>query len=195
MMTNFTVQNNNIISKDRIELGSKETWYRSRGLFRTQYKVTEPECIIKDAPFITEGTAIEFWNSGSDLPTISMGGKATLPNGETYLLKGYRDVGISTGHPPVLRPVFKQKWTCVNSLIEAIELWEKNGKFYQKEKSYTSIGDEINNQTLKEFDMSAVDYPYELIKYEFYEGYQRVNLWSTQKKIVMRDTKEYLLEN
>jgi hypothetical protein len=194
-MTNFKVEQHNIVSKNRLELGVKETWVQSRGFFRTTSKGQEPECIILNAPFIQEGTIIEIWNSGSsNLPTVPMGGKAITPDGKTYHLSGYRDVGIHTGHPPILRPQMKQKWTLENVFVDSpIELWEKDGKFYRQKNLYSAIGDEVNNQTLKEFDISSVDYPHELTKYEFYLEYQRVNLWKTEKRIEMRDTNEYRL--
>lgn len=194
-MKTFTVKQENFVSNNRIEFGTKETWYHSTGVFHNSYKAIEPELVIKNAPPLPEGTVVELWNGKSDGSTVDCNGIAITPDGNKYHFTGYKDNGIRTGHPPVLFPVMKKKWTCHNSYIQCIELWKKGDKYYKQSVTYKAFGDEVINQTLQEVDLASIDYPYELAPTNIsYEEYEQYRLWETKKVIEMRDTDEYLID-
>jgi hypothetical protein len=137
-MKTLTIEKSSIVSSNRVELGEKETWYRSTGIFHNSYKAKEPEVIIKDAPFLSEGVVIQWWRGRSDGASYDAHGVAITPDGKRYKLTGYGDVGIHTGHPPVLRPVMKKKWTLTYETIKYRNCIRYEGSLY--EDCYNFIG-------------------------------------------------------
>lgn len=82
--------------KGMIELGEKTVSRRGKN-----YRTYEVRLSSTAAKIVENGDVINWWDSSSDLPCIELEGEIIKKN-KRYQLKGYRDVGIDSGHPPHL---------------------------------------------------------------------------------------------
>jgi hypothetical protein len=84
-----------------------ERLFQGRGGSYLTYQV---KLSASAAQLLEEGDVIRWWDKGgNDLPSVSCGGEIAKPNGSCIQLRGGRDVGIDSGHPPHLTLAMKTR--------------------------------------------------------------------------------------
>lgn len=99
-----TAENRQPLEGGRIAFGQQN--FSCRG---GSYKAYEVRLSAKAAAYLENGDTLRWWDDSSELPYIECGGEIIKPDGRRIQLRGGRDVGIDTGHPPHLTLRMKTK--------------------------------------------------------------------------------------
>jgi hypothetical protein len=92
-----TKENRQPLEGGRVSFG--EQYFSCRG---GSYRTYEVRLSAKAAAYLEDGDELRWWDGPSELPYIACGGEIIKADGRRIQLRGSRDVGIDTGHPPRL---------------------------------------------------------------------------------------------
>jgi len=90
-------ENRQPLEGGRVAFGQQQVSCRS-GICETY----EVRLSANAAALLENGDELQWWDEASDLPTILCKGEIAKLDGRRIQLRGSRDVGIDTGHPPQL---------------------------------------------------------------------------------------------
>lgn len=98
MMKSLVVACNRLpLTGGRVAFGEQD--FSCRG---GSYRTYEVRLSARAAQYLEDNDELRWWDGPSELPYISCGGEIVKSDGRRFQLKGSRDVGIDTGHPPQL---------------------------------------------------------------------------------------------